>query len=71
MTRTVPSKRKHLLLLVAMVAMLVAQPLLGHLSLVAGASFDLLFGAIIVYLFFILFTDGSDEEASCSPCRRS
>jgi len=50
-------KQKHLLLLAAMIALLIAQPLLGHLSLVAGACFDALFAVIAAYVFFIVFTE--------------
>ncbi|HXJ84112.1 MAG TPA: hypothetical protein VMS64_36185 [Candidatus Methylomirabilis sp.] len=57
MPALVHGTRKHLLLLVAMISLLIAQPVLGHLSLVAGACFDLLFGLISVYLFFILFAE--------------
>src|SRR5262245_55933961 len=63
MTRIVRTKRKHLLLLVVMIAMLISQPVLGHLSLVAGASFDLLFGAIALYLFFVVFTERWQRHA--------
>jgi hypothetical protein len=57
MTEAAKSQRKHLLLLVGLIAMLIAQPLLGHLSFLTGAFFDTLFGVICVYLFFIVFTE--------------
>jgi hypothetical protein len=47
--------RKNLLLLVAMVVMLVGQPLLGHRSVEAGAFFDVVFVAICLYVFFVVF----------------
>ena len=50
-------KAKHLVLLAAMIAMLIAQPLLGHLGLTAAGAFDLLFAAIGGYLFLSVFTE--------------
>ena len=47
--------RKNLVLLVAIVVMQVAQPLLGHRSVEAGAFFDIVFAAICLYVFFIVF----------------
>ena len=57
MIETVRGKRKYFLLLVAMLAMLIAQPLLGHLNRLAGAGFDVLFGVVSVYLFVVVFTE--------------
>jgi voltage-gated potassium channel len=64
MTETVGAKRKHLLLLVGLIAMLVAQPILGHRSLLTGALFDGLFGAISLYLFFIVFTERRERRGA-------
>src|SRR5262249_54431175 len=47
--------RKYLVLLVTLVFMLVAQPLLGPLHILAGAFFDGLIAAIATYAFFIVF----------------
>jgi hypothetical protein len=47
--------RKNLVLLAAIVAMMLAQPLMGHRSVEAGAFFDSVFGAIALYVFFVVF----------------
>jgi hypothetical protein len=47
--------RKNLVLLAAIVVMQVAQPLLGHRSVEAGAFFDIVFAAICLYVFFVVF----------------
>ena len=47
--------RKNLVLLAAIVVMQVAQPLLGHRSVEAGAFFDIVFAAISLYVFFVVF----------------
>jgi voltage-gated potassium channel len=57
MMETPRPKRKNLLLLVALIALLIAQPLLGHLSLAAGVLFDALFATISAYLFVIVFAE--------------
>src|SRR5262245_16901170 len=51
------SARKNLVLLVAIVAAAVAQPLLGHRSVAAGAFFDAVFTATCCYVLSIVFTD--------------
>ena len=63
MIEAVRPKRKNLVLLVAMIAMLIAQPLFGHLNLAAAAGFDLLFVAISAYVFFIVFTERWQRRA--------
>ena len=57
MIAPVRAKRKNLVLLVAMIALLITQPLVGHLNLATAAGVDLLFAAISVYVFFIVFTE--------------
>ena len=57
MIRAAGRPRKHLVLLVAIVALLVAQPLLGHKSVEIGAFFDAVVAAIGVYVFFIVFAE--------------
>ena len=47
--------RKNLVLLAAIVVMQVAQPLLGHRSVETGALFDIVFAAICLYVFFVVF----------------
>lgn len=47
--------RKNLVLLAAIVVMQVAQPLLGHRSVEAGAFFDIVFATICLYVFFAVF----------------
>ena len=47
--------RKNLVLLAAIVVMQVAQPLLGHRSVEAGAFFDIVFAVICLYVFFVVF----------------
>jgi hypothetical protein len=42
-------------LLAAIVVMQVAQPILGHRSVEAGALFDIVFAAICLYVFFVVF----------------
>jgi len=46
--------RKHLVLLMAIVVMVVAQPLLGHKSVEAGAFFDAVFVAICLHVLFVV-----------------
>jgi hypothetical protein len=55
MMRAVRPGRKHLALLVALVAMMVAQPLVGHRSEVGGAVSDFVLALICLYVFFIIF----------------
>jgi voltage-gated potassium channel len=57
MIQAVRPGRKHMALLAALVAMLVAQPLLGHRSVVAGAFFDTVLSGICLYMFFIVFVE--------------
>jgi hypothetical protein len=47
--------RKNLVLLAAIVVMQMAEPLLGHRSVEAGAFFDIVFAAICLYVFFVVF----------------
>ncbi|MGH7302175.1 MAG: hypothetical protein ACRELZ_02715 [Candidatus Rokuibacteriota bacterium] len=47
--------RKYLVLLIALIVMLVVQPLLGHRSVAAGAFFDGLLAMIAFFAFFIVF----------------
>jgi hypothetical protein len=47
--------RKNLALLAAIVMVQVAQPVLGHRSVEAGAFFDTVFAAIGLYVFFVVF----------------
>src|SRR5712691_11166422 len=53
--------RKHLALLTALVAMLMAQPLVGHRSELGGAISDAVLSAICLYLFFIVFGHGREQ----------
>jgi voltage-gated potassium channel len=55
MIQAVRPARKHLALLTGLIAMLVAQPLLAHRSVAAGAFFDAVLSAICLYVFFIVF----------------
>lgn len=50
--------RKHLVLLVALVGILLAQPMVGYRSVAHGALVDLAFGAILLYLLSIVFDEG-------------
>ena len=47
--------RKNLVLLAAIIVLQVVQPLLGHRSVEAGAFFDIVFAAICLYVFFVVF----------------
>jgi voltage-gated potassium channel len=60
---TAIARRRHLVLLAALVVMLTTQPLLGHVNPVAGAGFDLLFAAIGVFLFYGVFTEAWQRKA--------
>jgi Ion channel len=64
--RAAVAPRKNLLLLVAIVAMQVAQPLVGHRSVASGAVFDALFAAICLYLFFVVFEERWERGAACA-----
>ena len=55
MIQALQPARKHLALLATLVAMLVAQPLIGHQSVAAGAFFDVMSAAISLYVFFSVF----------------
>ncbi len=55
MIRAIRPGRKHLALLVALIAMMVAQPLVGHRSLAGGAGADAVLALICLYVFFIVF----------------
>jgi len=55
MIRGIRPGRKHLALLVALIAMMVAQPLVGHRSLAGGAGADAVLALICLYVFFIVF----------------
>jgi voltage-gated potassium channel len=57
MIRATGRTRKHAALLVAIVALLVAQPLLGHKSVELGALFDAAVAAICLYVFVIVFAE--------------
>lgn len=56
--------RKHLALLAALVSMLVAQPLIGHRSVGAGAFFDAVLSGICLYMFFIVFGERRQRQAA-------
>lgn len=60
MIRMLKPGRKHLALLTALVAMLMAQPLVGHRSELGGAISDAVLSAICLYLFFIVFGPGRE-----------
>jgi hypothetical protein len=64
MIQTVRPARKHLALLVALVGMLVAQPLVGHRSVAGGAVSDVAFAVICLYVFFIVFGEGRQRWAA-------
>jgi len=53
--------RKHLALLTALIGMLMAQPLVGHRSELAGAISDAVLTAICLYLLFIVFGHGRER----------
>ena len=55
MMRGVQPGRKHLTLLLALVGMLVAQPLVGHRSVAGGAASDVVLSAICLYVSLIVF----------------
>jgi voltage-gated potassium channel len=49
--------RKHLALLVGLIAMLLLQPLLGYKTVMAGGFFDAVLTGICLYMFSIIFED--------------
>jgi voltage-gated potassium channel len=61
MIRMLNPGRKHLALLMALVGMLMAQPLVGHRSELAGGISDAVLSAICLYLFFIVFGLGRER----------
>jgi len=61
MIRVLTPGRKHLALLTALVAMLMAQPLVGHRSELGGGISDAVLSAICLYLFFIVFGPGRER----------
>ena len=67
MIHPVRPARKHLALLVALVAMLVGQPLLAHTSAAAGLFFDALFSAICLSMFFIVFGERRQRQVALVP----
>ena len=64
MIRGIRPGRKHLALLVALIAMMVAEPLVGHRSLAGGAGADAVLALICLYLFFIIFEEGWERRAA-------
>ena len=62
MMRMLKPGRKHLALLTALIAMLMAQPLVGHRSELGGAISDAVLSAICLYLFFIVFGQGREKR---------
>ena len=56
--------RKHLTLLVALVGMMVTQPLVGHQSRAGGTASDVVLGAICLYVLFIVFGKGRQRRAA-------
>ena len=49
------SRRRHLILLVGVVALQIVQPLLAHDSVVHRALYDAAFGAVTILVFFAIF----------------
>ena len=49
--------RKHLALLAALIGLMLAQPLVGHLSVAGGAASDAVFSVICLYMSFIVFAE--------------
>jgi voltage-gated potassium channel len=64
MIHAVRPGRKHLALLTALVGMMVAQPLVGHRSLAAGAVSDAVLSAICLYVLFIVFGERWQRRAA-------
>ena len=64
MIRGIRPGRKHLALLVALIAMMVAEPLVGHRSLAGGAGADAVLALICLSLFFIIFEEGWERRAA-------
>ena len=64
MIKTVRPGQKHLTLLVALVAMLTVQPLVGHKNVVAGAFFDAVLSGICLYMFFIIFGERRQRQVA-------
>jgi hypothetical protein len=64
MIKTVRPGQKHLALLTALVAMLVAQPLVGHRSVPGGAVADAVLSAICLYMMMIIFGQGWEQRAA-------
>lgn len=64
MMHAVRPARKHLALLTALVGMMVAQPLVGHRSVAAGAVSDAVLSAICLYVFFIVFGERRQQRAA-------
>jgi len=62
--KTVRPARKHLALLAAIIGMMVAQPLVGHRSVAAGAVSDAVLSAICLYVFFIVFGERRQRRAA-------
>jgi hypothetical protein len=57
MRTTVPRRRKHLMLLTALVVLQVGQPLLEHRSALVRVLSDSIFVGICLYVFFIVCTE--------------
>ena len=64
MMRSLRPARKHLALLAALIGMMVAQPLVGHRSVTAGALSDAVLCLICLYLFFIVFAEGRERRTA-------
>jgi len=64
MMQAVRPARKHLALLAALVGMMVAQPLIGHRNVAAGAVSDAVLSGICLYLFFIVFGEPRQRRAA-------
>jgi len=63
MLQAVRPERKHLALLAALVGMMVAQPLVGHRSVAAGAVTDAALSVICLYVLFIVFGERRQRAA--------
>jgi len=64
MIHAVRPGRKHLVLLVVLMGMSVAQPLVGHRSTTGGALSDVVLSAICVYLLFVVFGQGRQRRVA-------
>jgi len=64
MIRGIRPRRKHLALVVALIAMMLAEPLVGHRTVAAGAGADAVLALICLYLLFIIFEEGWERRAA-------